>query len=221
MPLNRMRQLSDIIKSRRSIRAFDSNVPPREIIQECLEAATWAPSATNQQPWEFIVLSGHALEKVNAVILEHFAERMQESTAFDSVPEDLAARQQEIFASLMAAGDAAGIGANDIFQRSLRFFDAPVSVYFVTRKRPDNQYLLSTAAALENFLLAAHAQGLGACWLNVTVVCAEEIKMHLGIASDRELVSGVALGYPDATSALNTFTRSRVPAEEVTTWLGF
>jgi nitroreductase len=216
-----MSQLLDVIKSRRSIRAFEQNVPSKEIIQECLEAATWAPSVTNQQPWEFIVLTGSALDKINAVILEHFAERMQESTAFDSVPELLAARQQEIFASLMAAGDAAGITANDMFQRSLRFCDAPVGVYFVTRKRPDNQYLLSTAAALENFLLAACARGLGTCWLNVTVVCAEEIKEHLGIAADRELVSGVALGYPSAGSPINMFSRARVPVDEVTTWLGF
>jgi nitroreductase len=216
-----MPHLSDVIKSRRSIRAFENTPPPKAIIQECLEAATWAPSATNQQPWEFIVLTGQALEKIHAVILEHFAERMQESTAFNSVPEPLAARQQEIFISLMAAGDAAGIGANDIFQSSLRFFDAPVGVYFVTRKRPDNQYLLSTAAALENFLLAAHARGLGTCWLNVTVVCAEEIKAHLGIAPDRELVSGVALGYPAADSSLNSFARTRVPVDEITTWLGF
>ena len=97
-----MLQAIDVIKSRRSIRAFEKKVPPKGIIQECLEAATWAPSATNQQPWEFIVLTGHALEKVNAIILEHFAERMQESTAFDNVPEPLAIRQQEIFAALMA-----------------------------------------------------------------------------------------------------------------------
>ena len=191
------------------------------MLRKCLEAATWAPSATNQQPWEFIVLTGQALKKVNALILEHFAERMKESTAFDNVPEDLARRQQEIFAALMEAGEAADIEANDFFLRSLRFFDAPVGVYFVTRKRPDNQYLLSTAAALENFLLAAHAQGLGTCWLTIAVVCGEDLKKHLGLADDRELLGGVAIGYPAAGSALNTFTRTRVPVDEITTWLGF
>jgi nitroreductase len=216
-----MLQAVDFIKSRRSIRAFEKKVPPTGIIQECLEAATWAPSATNQQPWEFIVLTGHALEKVNTIILEHFAERMQESTAFDNVPAQLAERQQKIFAALMEAGAAAGIEANDFFQRSLRFFDAPVGVYFVTRTRPDSQYLLSTAAALENFLLAAHAQGLGTCWLTVTVVCEKDLKKHLGLADDRELLGGVALGYPAAGSPLNTFKRTRVPVDEITTWLGF
>jgi nitroreductase len=209
------------LMSRRSIRAFEKQVPPQNIIRKCLEAAIWAPSATNQQPWEFIVLTGHALEKVNAIILEHFAERMKESTAFDNVPEDLARRQQEIFAALMEAGEAADIEANDFFLRSLRFFDAPVGVYFVTRKRPDNQYLLSTAAALENFLLAAHAQGLGTCWLTIAVVCEEDLKKHLGLADDRELLGGVAIGYPAVGSTLNTFTRTRVPVDEITTWLGF
>jgi nitroreductase len=121
----------------------------------------------------------------------------------------------------MEAGVAAGIEAQDIFQGSLRFFDAPVGVYFVTRKRTDNQYRLSTAAALENFLLAAHAQGLGTCWLTVTVVCEEDIKEHLGLADDRELLGGVALGYPAVGSSLNTFKRTRVPVDKITTWLGF
>jgi nitroreductase len=209
------------LTSRRSIRAFKKQAPPQNIIRKCLEAAIWAPSASNQQPWEFIVLTGNALEKANALILEHFAKRMKESTAFDNVPEDLARRQQEIFSALMEAGAAADIEANDFFLRSLRFFDAPVGVYFVTRKRPDNQYLLSTAAALENFLLAAHAQGLGTCWLTIAVVCGEDLKKHLGLADDRELLGGVAIGYPAAGSALNTFTRTRVPVDEITTWLGF
>ncbi len=69
----------DVIKQRRSIRAFDRRMPPRELIAQCLEAATWAPSATNQQPWEFIVLTGRALEAVNAITEEKFFERLQDS----------------------------------------------------------------------------------------------------------------------------------------------
>jgi len=211
----------DIIKSRRSIRAFERKRPPREIIKKCLEAATWAPSATNQQPWEFIVLTGNELEKVNEITLEHFAERMQANDSFGGVPEHLAKRQQEIFAALMQAAEQEGIDPNDIFQKSLCFFDAPVGVYFVTYKRADHQYRLSIAAALENFLLAAHAKGLGTCWLTVTVICEEDIKKHLGISEDKELLGGVALGYPADNSLLNTFQRTRVPVDEITRWLGF
>jgi coenzyme F420-0:L-glutamate ligase / coenzyme F420-1:gamma-L-glutamate ligase len=210
----------DVIKKRRSMRVFDRRMPPRGLIAECLEAATWAPSATNQQPWEFIVLTGEALEAVNAINEEKFFECMQ-SDAFGNPPGPLKARQQEVLDAMIAAAEKAGIDPNEIFEKSLRFFDAPVAVYFVSYKGADNQYLLSTAAALENFLLAAHARGLGACWLTVTVVCAEDIKKHLSIPEDRELLGGVALGYPVEGAKLNAFERKRAPVDEVTKWLGF
>ena len=44
----------DIIKSRRSIRRFQDKPIPPEVIQELLEAAQWAPSGSNSQPWAFV-----------------------------------------------------------------------------------------------------------------------------------------------------------------------
>jgi nitroreductase len=211
----------DIMRQRRSIRVFDRRVPPRKLIVECLEAATWAPSATNQQPWEFIVLTGSALEEVNAITEEKFFERMQTANAFGEPPEPLKSRQQEVLATMIATAEKAGSNPNEIFENSLRFFDAPVAVYFISYKGTDSQYQLSTAAALENFLLAAHARGLGTCWLTVTVICAEDIKEHLGIPADRELLAGVAVGYPAEGAPLNIFPRVRASVDEVTRWLGF
>jgi nitroreductase len=209
------------LRQRRSIRAFDRRMPPRTLIAECLEAATWAPSATNQQPWEFIVLTGPALEAVNAITEEKFFERVQATDAFGDPPEPLKSRQQEVLSTMISTAEKAGINPNEIFEQSLRFFDAPVAVYFVSHQDTDNQYLLSTAAALENFLLATHARGLGTCWLTVTVICAEDIKKHLAIPDNRKLLGGVALGYPAADAPMNCFVRSRASVDEVTRWLGF
>jgi len=78
--------LLELIKSRRSIRAFTATMPSRSLISECLEAATWAPSATNRQPWEFIVLTGAALSDVNLMISENFALRMNDGDAFGNPP---------------------------------------------------------------------------------------------------------------------------------------
>lgn len=213
--------LLELIKSRRSIRAFTREMPSQETIRECLEAATWAPSATNQQPWEFIVATGAELKKINEITVENFADRMQDSDPFGNVPEPCRERQQEIFSMLLTTAEKAGVDANEIFQKSLCFFDAPVGVFFVTYKRNDAQYLLSAAAAIENFLLAAQAKGLGTCWLTVTVVCQEDIKKHLGISDNKDLLAGIAVGYPAPESPFNTFTRTRVSVENLTTWLGF
>jgi nitroreductase len=46
----------EAIKGRRSIRAFKSQDVSEEIIKNLIEAATWAPSAGNIQPWEFIII---------------------------------------------------------------------------------------------------------------------------------------------------------------------
>jgi len=213
--------LVEVIKSRRSIRAFDSKMPPRVLINECLEAAMWAPSATNRQPWEFVILTGKALEEVNRIISDNFALRMNDRDAFGDHPEPLRSRQQEIMETLMQVAAEDGIDPGEVFEKSLRFFDAPVAVYFITYKSDDEQYRLSTAAAIENFLLAAYARGLGTCWLTVTVICQEDIKKHLEIGYDKELLAGVALGYPLAKCHLNTFQRKRESLDTITRWLGF
>ena len=49
--------LSEAIKGRRSIRAYKKLDLPQETIEKLLEAARWAPSAGNVQPWAFVVVS--------------------------------------------------------------------------------------------------------------------------------------------------------------------
>jgi nitroreductase len=54
------------IKGRRSIRAFKSDDVSPEIVENLIEAARWAPSAGNIQPWEFIVVRRPELKKALA-----------------------------------------------------------------------------------------------------------------------------------------------------------
>ena len=48
--------LSKAIKGRRSIRAYKKEDVPEEIVDKLVEAASWAPSAGNIQPWVFVVV---------------------------------------------------------------------------------------------------------------------------------------------------------------------
>jgi nitroreductase len=209
----------DAIYARRTIRAFTAQVPARELIDRCLEAATWAPSATNQQPWEFIVATGEALRRVTDVTARHFAARIKERPRFDAVPEHHRQRQKCNSAAMNAAIAEQGLPAERMYADSLRFFNAPYGIYFVTRQCFDSQYMVSVAAAIENFLLAAIAQGLGTCWQAASIMCQEELKAHLGLPDDRILLAGVGVGYADMNAALNNFPRQRAKLAEVTTWL--
>ncbi len=49
-------ELLSLMKSRRSIRRYQDRPVPDELVEQMLEAARWAPSATNRQPWRFIII---------------------------------------------------------------------------------------------------------------------------------------------------------------------
>jgi nitroreductase len=49
------------IIGRRSVRSYQDREVPEEALQKILEAARWSPSASNQQPWEFIIIRNRGL----------------------------------------------------------------------------------------------------------------------------------------------------------------
>jgi nitroreductase len=213
--------LLEMIKSRRSIRMFAKKAPSKKIIQECLEAATWAPNPSNQQPWEFVVLKGKSLAILSEVINKAFPQKMKELDPYKDIPGPCEERKNETFKKIFSAAKDAGIDAKDLFQQSIAFYGAPVAVLFITFSLKNHLYRFSTVAALQNFLLATHARGLGTCWLSTVAACQQEIKSLLKIAKEKEILDGVALGYPLKNSPLNTYPRTRIPVEDITTWLGF
>ncbi len=71
-----MSHLLDELRERRSVRKYQARPVPEELIREVLEAAGWAPSAHNAQPWRFIVLSDPQVKR-------RLAEAMAEAWAAD------------------------------------------------------------------------------------------------------------------------------------------
>jgi len=57
----------EIIKRRTSCRNYQAEAIPDDVLERCLEAARWAPSACNQQPWRFIAVK-------DPVLREHICE---------------------------------------------------------------------------------------------------------------------------------------------------
>ena len=61
-------KLVDIIKGRRSIRRFKDKKIPKEDLLKILEAGIWAPSGSNIQPWEFILVTDNdTIEKIKLI----------------------------------------------------------------------------------------------------------------------------------------------------------
>ena len=115
--------------------------------------------------------------------------------------------------------DTVGLSFEDFISKgSCSFYDAPVAIIISMNKIFSHHRYVCVGAALGYLVLAAHSLGLGTCPIGFIVAYADEIKEFLDIPDDREIVLGVALGYPDWSSPVNEFRTPREPLDGVLRW---
>ncbi|MBI5606055.1 MAG: nitroreductase family protein [Deltaproteobacteria bacterium] len=203
----------DAIKNRRSIRQFRAKPVPEELILELLEAANLAPSATNRQPWEFVVVQRSYLDR-----LQHVFEQAMKDRVAEIGEKELGDAIKDLSIPTHQGMDK--VKGLEYFSRTLG--GAPLAVVFCIPVVQDpwewRNSISSTAAAIENFLLAATSKDLGTCWLTGPLKTrAKAISSILQIPRDKEIVAIVAVGFPRLTPKMP-------PKKELKnklTWLGF
>jgi len=179
-------ELSAIIQSRRSIRRYTTQPVTPALIEALLTLAIWAPSAHNRQPWRF------------APVLDQ-ARRIQLAQAMGD----------RLQADRLADGDPPAIVAADVARSYQRITSAPALIVICTSliemdhypdaRRSGAELVMatqSTAMAVQNLLLSAHAHGLGACWLCAPLFCPEVVAAALDLPADWQPQALITLGYP-------------------------
>jgi len=168
--------LYEAIRSRRSHRLYRPDLPPREALERVVEAALWAPSGMNLQPWEITVMAGKVRDgfvSLCSQAIAHLIPVMKQA----QVPE----KGQELVVQ---------------FFRNLG--GAPVVMAVTISKNPDGSVnsanLQSGAALMQNLLLATHAEGLGSCWMTGVNFVEKEILEFLG-KPDQQLLAITPIGY--------------------------
>lgn len=166
----------EAIHNRRSHRFYQPKVPPREVLKKIIDAALWAPSGTNLQAWEITVMAGQVrndfVDLVSGAI-KNLLPIMKKA----QVPEKSQDLVMKFFKNLGGA---------------------PVVIAVTIGKRPDDPTNLaniqSGAALMQNLLLAAHAEGLGTCWMTGAHSLEKEILKFLG-KEDQQLLAITPIGY--------------------------
>jgi nitroreductase len=213
----------ETFKQRKSIRAFTKQVPPRQLILECLEAASWAPNPTSQQPWHFIVLSGNSLRKATELIKESYSDAADKTapqlTENSENSRNLEQRKKENFSEMLGFLKKHNADMASLGEGNFNFHRAPLAIIFATYPYKDQNYFKSTVSAMQTFMLAATAHGLGTCWANAVSVCQDAIKKELGLQDELILVDGISVGYPDLDAPINNVSRHRLSIEQVVSWL--
>ncbi len=187
-----------LTRKRRSIRKFKPDPVPDEYVEKILEAARWAPSGANGQPWEFIVIKDRETIKKLA---EAYA-RYQEITLIVDMTklEEYRHPAFRIQASLETEeaararfsvwGDTPVIIAVLGDQRTMQASTMAARLF---EYHTFDQNLTTTNYAIH---LAAAALGLGAQWVSLPWPAAEEMKPILGIPTILTLFSLNPIGYP-------------------------
>ena len=184
-----MSTLADLIHTRRSIRRYlDRPVPPA-LIDQLLDAATWAPSAHNRQPWRFVVVETAA---VKAQLADRLGERLKADRLRDGDPLDVIERD-------VARSHTRLISAPSVLIACLSLID--MDRYPDERRSAleKTMAIQSVAAALQNVLLTAHHLGLGACWMCAPLFAPDVVRDVLVLPADWDAQAIITLGYPADT----------------------
>lgn len=142
-------EVLEAIKTRRSIRRYKPDPVPHDLLIKILEAGRWAPSASNSQPWSFVV----------------FTDR-------------------------------------EVKRRITRCFfygwflnEAPTGIVVSVDPGLSSCPIQDGSLAVQNMMLAAHALGLGTCWINPGLND-DEVKEILNIPRGHWIICALSLGYP-------------------------
>ncbi|HSL15998.1 MAG TPA: coenzyme F420-0:L-glutamate ligase [Actinomycetota bacterium] len=193
------------ISARRTIRTFGPGDVPDEVVREAVAAACTAPSPHHSRPWRFTALTSPPAKRA---LLAALAAAWREDLGRDGVPSERVERR-------IARSDSI-LGAAPVLIVPWVTF-APSQTYADDeRSRAEVQmFLLSAGAAVQNLLLALHAQGYGSAWLASTLFCQEETREVLGMSSDWLALGTVAAG------SMPTGTLEPRPAIDLDAFLHF
>jgi nitroreductase len=168
-----------VAKSQRACRAFTNDPVPDSLIGKVLDAATYAPSAENRQPWEFVVVRDPVRRGCIGDLMRRAWEAGGRAHSEGRLtPEMLAEVERGATGSVSAAPVLVVVAADT--ERCLPA-TVPSSIF----------------PALQNLLLAAGAVGLGSALTTIATTLADELREIVGFPEALVPVAVVPLGYPE------------------------
>ena len=214
-----MSDILEVIRTRKSIRRYKADPIPDEILDKVLEAARWAPTGENYQPWRLIVIrNSETKEMIGDLAKLGSGSRMtawyclgEMQRRFEEIQDPV--RRMEVL-RFMYSGEVSEFAKQ-----------APVIIAVIgtlMEGSVDVPYDLS--ACIENILLEAHSLGLGACWVHGPVASTRDaakfkkiLKIPTGMGQYK-VIAYVALGWP---AEARKHPRPKKPLEDIIYWEEF
>lgn len=172
----------DCIRTRRSVRKYKSDPIELSVLEEVMEAATFAPSAINLQPWYYVVIqSPEKMEEMRGIMREVQAK-------FRPVLEERFPKHPNV------------VTDTSNFHNTLGNAPACILSFALKEDYADPEGVTqSVSASVENLMVAAWSKGLGTCWMNAARHMGFGEELRARFAPDKgQFMGAIAIGYPEA-----------------------
>ena len=233
-------EFSAFLASRRSTRDFLPTQVPRELIDEILTDAMTAPSWSNTRPYMVAVATGDVRDRITTELNRRWvvAAKAINGNLWDKImfivrgdalpssdyhvyrpyPKDVLPRSQKIGRELythigIPRGDRAARDAQ--WARNFDFFGAPAAIFIFTHKGLPTYSASDAGLFMQNFMLSAHARGLGTCAEGSLAIWSKPVKKEFNVPKQYKLLCGIALGFP-SNDRVNEFRAERLPIADIT-----
>jgi coenzyme F420-0:L-glutamate ligase/coenzyme F420-1:gamma-L-glutamate ligase len=189
--------LATLLRNRRSVRKFQDRPVDRELVEEIIEAARWAPSPHGRQPWRFAVLT---TQELKLQLADQMGSTWQQNLQMDG-------QDAEIVNIRLEKSRQRILNAPVIIIPCLYLED--LDYYPDERRQADEKTMAiqSIGAAIQNMLLMAYDLGLDAGWMCAPLFCPEVVCKALDL--DPRLIPQalITIGY----AAADPQRRERLP----------
>lgn len=175
----------DVLSTARTIRRFTDEPVDDGTLERCLTAATWAPNGANAQLWRFIVLDAPDQRIAVAQAARIALQSIESIYGMTRPADDDRSRAARNNRATYELHDHAGEYTSVLFAA------------FKNEFSPEFLQAGSIYPAIQNFCLAARAQGLGACMTSWASYAGESIlRESVGVPEEWFLAGHVVVGWP-------------------------
>ncbi|HEY3354234.1 MAG TPA: nitroreductase family protein [Polyangia bacterium] len=182
-------QVLELLRGRRSVRRFRPEPVPAAMLDEVLEAARWAPTAGNRQSFRLLVVTAAPV-----IAAMGAAVRAETARLRAALRPEMAGQVGAYLGSFEHFTGAPAVVVT-IYRPGLDLLAAATGVAGAS-DRPERDALASAAAVTTYLLLAAHAAGLGTCWMTGPCVAAEALREVLQVPAGWSIAALVPVGFP-------------------------
>ncbi len=216
---------AQLLDSRWSCRAFVPDLVPRDSVDRLVSMAQRSPSWCNTQPWQVIVTSGKATDRLREALFAHVRSGAASEFDLDTPREYRGVYHERRRESGWQLYEAVGVtrGDRDASARqameNFRFFGAPHVAIITTDAAQRTYGAVDAGLYVATFLLAARSLGIATIAQAALASQSHFLREYFDIPADRKILAGISFGYPDARHPANRYRTRRADIPDVVTFV--